>query len=100
MRRSLQGTSRRKDTAREARSDPAHQAARGGHVKTLELLLRVDDSALRTPNKRKELPLHLAAFSGCPDACKVLLDAGATGATGAGRATGRAGGGAESFFSW
>ena len=57
---------------------PAHQAARGGHVKTLELLLRVDDSALRTPNKRKELPLHLAAFSGCPDACKVLLDAGAT----------------------
>ena len=54
---------------------PMHQAARGGHATTLELLVALDASALRTRNTKKELPLHLAGFSRKQRALEVLLDA-------------------------
>ena len=77
-------SSKPKAPAEEKISEPAasksitiHEAAQAGDAEAVERLLKEDPSLLRAEDKRKMLPLQMAAHSGQKEVVQLLLKRGA-----------------------
>lgn len=58
-------------------SQPIHMAVRGGHLSTVELLLRLQPTTVDVRDWGGRTPLILSATRGLVDIAKTLIDAGA-----------------------